>query len=55
MNDKNWKNAHYAPLLNKLPKWIEKNIGALLCSIGLTLDGEFLWNRAEKRSKDDKP
>lgn len=54
MDDKNWKDAHYAPLFNKLPCWIEKSIGALLCSIGLTLDGEFLWNRAEKRSKGDK-
>lgn len=45
------KYRHYAPLLSKLPWKIEQKIGALLCSLGLTHDGEFLWNRAIERSK----
>lgn len=45
-----WKNTHYAPLLRKLPWQVEKKIGALLCTLGLNKDGEFLWNRATKRS-----
>jgi hypothetical protein len=46
-----WKNIHYAPLLRKLPWQIEKQIGALLSTIGLKQDGEFLWNRALRRAK----
>lgn len=53
MNDQNWKNDYYAPYLRKLPPAIEKHIGALLCSFGLKLDGEFLWNRAVKRSRNE--
>ena len=55
INDKNWKNDYYAPLLMKLPPVIEKQIGALLCSAGLKLDGEFLWNRAIRRSRRKRP
>ena len=47
------KYRHYAPLLSKLPWKIEQKIGALLCSLGLTNDGEFLWNRALNRSRKD--
>jgi len=45
------KERHYAPLLKKLPWQLEKQAGSLLCSLGLINDGEFLWNRATKRSK----
>ena len=45
------KDRHYAPILKKLPWWLEQKIGALLCSLGLMNDGEFLWNRSLKRSK----
>lgn len=45
-----WKNTHYAPLLRKLPWQVERQIGALLCTAGLRKDGEFLWNRAMRRS-----
>lgn len=49
-----WKEQHYAPILKKLPWQIEKQFGALLCSLGLKEDGEFLWNRAERRAKINK-
>jgi hypothetical protein len=45
------KDRNYAPLLGKLPWWIERTIGAWMCSVGLMNDGEFLWNRAQKRSR----
>lgn len=45
------KERSYAPLLKKLPWPLEKKLGALLCSLGLMHDGEFLWNRATRRSK----
>ena len=45
-----WKEQHYAPILTKLPWHVEKQIGALLCSLGLRKDGEFLWDRAHRRS-----
>lgn len=50
LKEQEWKHQHYAPLLKKLPWQVEKQIGALLCSLGLKKDGEFLWNRALKRS-----
>jgi hypothetical protein len=43
------KERQYAPLLRKLPFWLERQIGAFLCSFGLLNDGEFLWNRAVRR------
>ncbi len=49
-----WKDQNYAPILKKLPWQIEKQVGALLCSLGLKGDGEFLWNRAERRAKINK-
>ena len=45
------KERKYAPLLSKLPWRIERMIGSLMCSFGLMNDGEFLWNRAHRRSK----
>lgn len=54
LNMLEWKENHYASILKKLPWQIEKQIGALLCSLGLKEDGEFLWNRAERRSKKPK-
>jgi hypothetical protein len=44
------REKNYAPLLRKLPWRLEKEIGAFLCRMGLTSDGEFLWNRANRRS-----
>lgn len=41
----------YAPLFNRLPWRVEKEIGLFLCRIGLLNDGEYLWNRATWRSK----
>lgn len=48
------KDRYYAPLFSKLPRNIEKKIGALLCTLGLVNDGEFLWNRASRRPKNNK-
>ena len=45
------KDRRYAPLLRKLPWKVEQAIGSLMCSFGLMSDGEFLWNRAQRRSK----
>jgi hypothetical protein len=44
------KESHYAPFFLKLPWLLEREIGAFLCKLGLKKDGEFLWNRATKRS-----
>jgi hypothetical protein len=46
-----WKDQNYVSILKKLPWQIEKQVGALLCSLGRKEDGEFLWNRAERRAK----
>jgi len=48
------KDRQYASLFTKLPSYIEKKVGALLCTLGLVNDGEFLWNRANRRSKNNK-
>ena len=45
------KERSYAKILSKLPWRVERRIGAFLCSLGLMNDGEFLWNRAVKRSR----
>ncbi len=45
------KERSYAKILSKLPWRVERRIGAFLCSLGLMNDGEFLWNRALKRSR----
>lgn len=39
----------YAAKLKKLPLWVERLIGEVLCSVGLTNDGELLWNDANAR------
>lgn len=44
------KERSYATLLSKLPWRLERQIGAILCSLGLLNDGQFLWNRAKRRS-----
>ncbi len=46
------KEQEYAPLLAKLPPFIEKEIGGFLCKFGLTHDGEFLWNRGTRRANE---
>jgi hypothetical protein len=51
VDDNEWKQEHYAPLFRKLPWKIEKRIGEFLNSLGLELDGGFLWDRATKRGK----
>jgi hypothetical protein len=41
----------YAPIFKKLPPWLEREIGLLLCRLGLKNDGEYLWNRGSSRLK----
>jgi glycosyltransferase involved in cell wall biosynthesis len=41
----------YAQFFAKLPWSIELEVAKLLCSLGLSRDGEFLWNRAMARKK----
>jgi hypothetical protein len=48
------KERTYSKILSKLPWRVERQIGALLCSLGLMNDGEFLWNRATRRGRKEK-
>ena len=47
-------NTEKAKALQAALLQIEKQFGALLCSLGLKEDGEFLWNRAKRRAKINK-
>jgi len=42
---------NYAPFLARMPWHLEREVAKLLCSVGLTRDGEFLWNRANARRR----
>ena len=43
------KEQQYGKLLRRAPWWLERRIGEFLCTLGLTRDGSFLWNRANSK------
>ena len=51
IDDSEWKDENYAPLLKKIPWRAEKIIGEFLNTLGLEEDGRFLWERSRNRSK----
>jgi capsular polysaccharide biosynthesis protein len=54
-NDSAQPKEHYARPLATLPWRLELGVAKLLCTIGLTCDGAFLWNRAHTRRRKTLP
>lgn len=50
-NDFAQPKERYAPALARLPWRLELEVAKLLCSVGLTRDGAFLWDRANARRR----